>query len=328
MGQDRSKRARIPIALAAAVVALFGTAAHANCPQNRLNGLTATLSGSPVVGSYDPFAGADAVVDMSVALTNPANQVCDAAISFARAPTAAVMSNGAATLSYALEPAGGGGSLITTGYVQSSTPGAANRVNVTVPAEGSASAAFRLRIPASQVVAAGSYQDIQIQLILVGIGNNGPESSRSGPSFVPQATVIQKCILPSPSLPSVNLSSAIANGRPNEGVSQSVSFSNVQCTAPTKLRLTGAALQPTISTPARPGFDNFINFRAAGTFGAASSVLTTATTANSVDSVQKNAASGATTNGQIAVDINLVNGQPIIAGAYSGTLTVSIDPSF
>ena len=87
MGQDRSKRARIPIALAAAVVTLSGTAAHANCPQNRLNGLTATLSGSPVIGSYDPFAGADAVVDMSVALTNPANQVCDAAISFARIPT-------------------------------------------------------------------------------------------------------------------------------------------------------------------------------------------------------------------------------------------------
>jgi hypothetical protein len=41
----------------------------------------------------------------------------------------------------------------------------------------------------------------------------------------------------------------------------------------------------------------------------------------------RNAAAGATINGSLGVDVNLVPGRPLLAGNYSATLTVSIDPN-
>lgn len=327
----RARRAHHGVAVITAVVAcqcVVGVA-RADCPPGRINQVTISVTPAPNIATYDPFAVGDSMATVAITITSTANQACTAAISFARTPTNAQMSAGASTLNYVIEPAGGGNSLITTGYVSGSSPPAANRIGVTVPANGSATANIRVRIPAGQVVGSGTYQDNLVQLLLIGLDNsNQPQSSKTGPLFAPQTTVIAKCTMPPPSSSSLNFSSAISNGQPNEAMKQTVSFSNVQCTAPTKLRLTGAALQPTPAIGPRSGFDNFINFRAQGSFGSATSTLTTTQTSQSVDSSQKNVASGATTSGQIDVDVNLVNGQPIIAGSYSGTLTVSIDPSF
>lgn len=313
----------------AAVLSLAGaTAAQAAC--SGFNQVTVSVAPGPLISSYDPFAPGDAIRNLTVTVNNPANAQCDAAITFQRsAGAAATMANGGVTLAYSVERVGGGSLITTTGYTTVGTPPAGNRVDLlNIPARGSASANIQLRIPAGQVTAAASYTDNIILQVLRLNQSNQPNLIMEAVPFSPQAGVISKCVMPAPSQPAVNFSSAISNGRPNEGVKQTVTFTNVQCTAPTKLRLTGQAMQPTPATPPRAGFDNFINYRAAGAFGNATSTLSTTISSASADSVQKNAASGATTNGQIDVELNLVNGQPIIAGTYSGTLTVSIDPSF
>lgn len=305
-------------------------AALADCPEGQFKQVAITsVTPAPTIANYDPFTAGDATATLSITIASKANQPCTAAITFARTPTSAQMSSGGSTLNYVIEPDGGGNPLITTGYVAGSSPAPANRLGVIVPANGSSTANIRVRIPAGQVVAAGGYHDNLVQLLLVALDNsNNPSDSKLGPMFSPQATVVAKCSMPPPAQSLLDLTSAISNGRANGGVKRSTSFSNVACTAPSKLRLTGAALQPTISTPSRSGFDNFINFRAQGTFGNASSTLITTTSSQSSDSSQKNVASGATTGGQILIDVNLATGQPILAGSYSGTLTVSIDPSF
>jgi hypothetical protein len=85
-------------------------------------------------------------------------------------------------------------------------------------------------------------------------------------------------------------------------------------------------MQPVPPIPGQTGFDNFINWRAAGNFGNASTVLST-DLASQADSATKNVPSGVTTSGTIGVDVNLVDGNPIIAGGYQGTLVVTIDPN-
>lgn len=323
-------RSLLAVALGLAAQAGAG-AAQAAC--SGLSQVTVSLSPGPVVAVYDPFAAGDTIRSMTLTVNNPANAQCDVAVAFARAAGAAAsMSSGANVLSYDLTRSGGGTSLITTaGYTGVGTPPAANRIDfLNIPARGSASAPVELRLPAGQVVAADSYSDNGLVLQTIRLRNGDNEPNLLGPTYpvTPQASVLSKCVMPPPTLANLDLSAAIANGRPNEGVTRLTSIANVQCTAPTKLRLTGAALQPVQSTPARAGFDNFINYRAQGNFGSASSVLSTTVASQSVDSVQKNVASGVTTSGQIDIQVNLLNGQPIIAGAYSGILTVSIDPSF
>lgn len=85
-------------------------------------------------------------------------------------------------------------------------------------------------------------------------------------------------------------------------------------------------MQPVGSIPAQTGFDNFINWQAAGTFGNASTALNTVS-ASQATSATKNTPSGVTTSGTIGVNVNLVDGNPIIAGSYQSTLIVTIDPN-
>ncbi len=185
-----------------------------------------------------------------------------------------------------------------------------------------------MRVPTGSVTAAGAYSDAGIVMELLGLDNqNRPNRLIRTVTFTPSANVVSKCSLAAPSLPTMDFSASISNGRPNTGVVQRTSFSNVACTAPTRLRLTGAALLPTVTTPPRAGFDNFINYRAVGIFGSANATLTTTTVEANADSAAKNTTAGATTNGSIDVDVNLVNGNPVIAGTYTGILRVTIDPS-
>jgi hypothetical protein len=99
----------------------------------------------------------------------------------------------------------------------------------------------------------------------------------------------------------------------------------VSCTAPTIVRLSGDAmqLQP---AGASPGFDSHIDYRASARFGAASALLDTSV-AGQASSGTPNTTSGATANGSITVDVNLLAGRPLLAGTYAGTLTVSVEPS-
>ncbi len=277
---------------------------------------------------YDPFSTSDTVVDINLSITVPLVSVCSAALSFTRTGPV-VMSQGASTLQYSIETASGQTLLQAMGYVANSSPASGNRKDFTVLLGVTAQVPVRIRVPAGQFVAAGNYSDPQLLLTVVGLTDllgTLPGVLLTQPTFTPSIQVISKCVLPAPSSSTLDFTSAISNGHPNPGVVQSTVFNNVRCTAPSVLRLSGSAMQPVPTIAGQTGFDNFINWRAAGTFGNASTVLGT-NSASQATSATKNTPSGATTNGTIGVDVNLLNGNPIIAGSYRGTLTVTIDPN-
>jgi hypothetical protein len=293
--------------------------------------ITITSVTSTILPPYDPFSGADTTLDVAITLSNSLLSLsCDVGISFTRAAgLPATMGAGASTLQYTIVSPGGATLLQTTGFIAGSSPAPANRLDLTVPILGSVTAHVLIKVPPGQLVSAGNYSDLQVTLLVVSRGvllNNSSNAIIAQQTFVPSTTVPAKCVLTAPGNASLDFSSAISNGHPNPAIIKSTQFSNVQCTAPSILRLSGSAMQPVGSVPARPGFDNFIHWRAAGSFGNASALLST-NVASRVDSGSKNIAAGVTSNESINVDVNLLDGNPIIAGSYSGTLTVTIDPN-
>lgn len=293
---------------------------------------SATVSpAAAALPAYDPFSTTDTVFDLTFSAAVPLLAVCGAAISFTRtAGVPGVMSQGASSLQYSIETQTGQTLMQTTGFISGSSPTAATREDFLLPLLGStADVPVRIRVPAGQLVQTGTYSDSQLNVTFVGLGNllgTTPTVLLKQQAFTPSITVVSKCVLPAPSTSTLDFTSAISNGHPNSGIVQSSTFSNVQCTAPSILRLNGSPMQPVGSIPAQPGFDNFINWQAAGTFGNASTTLNTLS-ATQASSATKNVASGATTNGTIGVNVNLLNGNPIIGGSYRGTLTVTIDPN-
>jgi hypothetical protein len=197
-----------------------------------------------------------------------------------------------------------------------------------IPKNQSRQVTVNVRVPAGQVRPAGLYADNYVNLVLVklGAGHHADELVLEK-DFKPKVKILAKCVLPTPYPVAHNFTPAISNGLPNPAVTRTSTFSNVQCTAPARLRLSGEAMRPTVAIASHASFDNFINWHAAATFGGASADLST-NIANQVTSPGRNVAGGPTLNASFDVIINLLRGKPLIAGSYSGTLTVAIDPIF
>ena len=284
-----------------------------------------TTSGA-TLAPYNPFA-AKAIRTITVSVKNNSLSQCDLSLSFpSTSTTQAPMTNGAgSTLNYIVENAANNKIIFYTG----GTPVAADRVEINnLNAGATRNVTVDVSALIGQVVADGTYNDSGMEVHV--FNRAGSVLTRIGQkSFPVSATVAKICKLDPPSLTSLNFNSAISNGRANPGVTKATSFTNVQCTAPTIVRLSGAALQPVPAIAARANFDNFIGWHAVGTFGGATSTLNaTASTVTTADSAAKNVASGATSNGTIGVTVNLLDsGKPILAGTYSGVLTVTIDPT-
>jgi hypothetical protein len=273
------------------------------------------------VGTYDPFS---ATVTKSVTISVITDKNCSSSFTFLRNPATPTMTLGTGSLSYQIEAVGGGSS-----YVVSSITGlpAANRIDFTTLGLRASTATVQVRIAASQIVAAGTYTDTGVTLILASQANNGTWSQIASTAVMPSATVPKVCRLDTPSPASISFAaSEIPGGTPNPATIKSTTMT-AACTAPTILRLTGSALALTPAASSFTGFDDFINYRAVGSFGAAISTLTTTTTSGSASSVAKNVASGVTTAGSVSVNVNLIAGNPAMAGTYSGVLTVTIDPN-
>ena len=113
--------------------------------------------------------------------------------------------------------------------------------------------------------------------------------------------------------------------RPAEARSRAVArIRRLSCTAPTIVRLSGNAMKPrnSLSVP-HPGFDGQIHYRASARFNAASAVLDTRV-ASEASSTMRSTTMGATVNGSMSVDVNLLAGKPSWRG-LSATLTISVD---
>jgi hypothetical protein len=309
----------------AALLGIAENALAANCNASNITAFTAT---SPNLGSYSPFTTPNIV---RVGLKITANKSCTIGVSVKAGSSPAKMTGpGGNQLNFTVESSSSGGSTL---IYTAATPAPGNILNLSFGAGGGTlTSDIYVRALSGLVVNEGIYPSTPDLSITIDIYDmQGAISSVPLKSITlgASATVIKACKLDPPSLTSLNFNSAIINGRASPGVTKTTSFTNVQCTAPTIVRLSGAALQPVSAIAAPSNFDNVIGWKAVGTFGGATSTLTaTASTPTTADSTTKNAASGATSNGTIGVTVNLLDsGKPILAGTYSGVLTVTIDPT-
>jgi hypothetical protein len=279
--------------------------------------ITAFSATTMNVGTYNPFLSPTPQV---VTVTVTTNTNCRLRLGFNRSTLPAEMSLTSATLEYEIEQTGGGTSYLST----SGTPPAGNSITWTQGA-GTTTRTVQVRVLPDQVVAHGTYTDTAVTMRLA-----SPFIfwfTIASVAVTPSATVPRVCRLDAPSPGTLSFSSGeIPDGTPNSAIIKSTTLATA-CTAPTLVQLTGQALQPTPAIAAAAGFDNFINYRAIATFGAATATLTTSTTWQTVTSPSRNTLSGATPSGTVAVAVNLVAGQPIIAGNYAGVLTVIVDPA-
>jgi hypothetical protein len=301
----------------------YGFGGGASCTIERI------ISAAPTVanlGTYVPPAVPAAVaVNMTVTLRTSGSGRCDGAIAFRRwtAPATMAAIAGNAVRGYTIQSAANGTSLMFFGGGEN--PGN-NRLDFSVtPHNNSATITFTVYVTAQGGwLAAGGYSD---NIYLKVFNRSGSQVSFADfRDFSLTSQVQQACNLPPPSQQNLNFTSAISNGLPNTTI-LTVTFSGVACSAPARIRLSGDALKnPGIHAVAN--FDNFINWRANATFGAANVGITTnATTTVQATSATQNVLSGPTTSATITVNVNLLAGHRIIAGHYSNILTVTIDPA-
>ncbi len=330
MGTLVAKRVAQAIFLLFCLISV-STPGLADCTKN---GSKATVisagTSTTVTPSYDPIAVADQLHNFSVTIINPKsspNATCDLALSFTRASLPATMTNGSTTLEYSIESPGGATLLQTSGFILSTSPQAANRIDLTLAPGGSANVSVRIRIPAGQTSATtGSYADGSVTVGIYELSSGSPLQTLDEHIFTVNASITSGCTLPAPDVSTLNFSSAISQGIPNPGFVLRSTFNGVSCTAPSRIRLTGSPLVATPAIGAVAGFDNAIDYLAIAQFGAASTALNT-TVATQVTSAGTNVASGAVSGATVTVDVNLLVGQPILAGTYASVLTVTIDPS-
>jgi hypothetical protein len=139
-------------------------------------------------------------------------------------------------------------------------------------------------------------------------------------------SVVRACQFAASTTPTLNFTTAIASGVPRTGFTQSLNFQNVNCTAPSTVRLSGNPMLLTHCGTPGAVFDNFIHYRASASLSGANVVLDTSVTSDVV-SVSRNFAVGAMTDGVLRLDVALIPGKPLLAGTYSSVLTISIDPN-
>jgi hypothetical protein len=286
------------------------TARAANCAASDIS----LFSVSPAnMGNYSPYAPAPLAGSFTVTISSPANctnlylGVSAAGGNFA--PTAA-------GLTYAL-----------TGSVP--VPGSEIKINVN---RTTVTRSFALRIAPGQLAPVGYHSSLNAPPIRVNLylkdrwlPFNSPVRSQV---LDVNVTVPPACQLPAPNLSTVDFSAALTSGLPNPAIVRSVVFSGASCLAPTRVRISGAALLPVTPLPPRPGFDSLINWQAQATFGLASTTLVTAGPLPAQATSTTRIASGSgTTSGNITVNINLVAGTRPLSGNYGGVLTLTIDPA-
>ena len=307
----RARLGLLPVIAAAAASCLAGRA-EAACLAGDITGITFT---STSLAPYNPFTSfTPKLVTVSVA----AVRACAVELAIYSPSTPARMS-GPELLAYDVQLPGGGTSLLYGGGTPSST------AHVEIGAGNVGSATIQISVPAGQVVSDGAYGDAS--LLAQVFDQAGSIFTLLGAATMPvSGSVAKVCQFTTPTSPTLNFSSAITNGVPNPGDVRSLTLTGVSCTAPTIVRLSGEAMQPVQPVSAPAGLDDRIHYRASASFAAASAVLDTRT-ASEAWSGTRHTGAGATVNGAIGVDVNLLAGRPLLAGAYAATLTVSVDPS-
>lgn len=320
------------VLLLALVMVFVAGPARAACTIGGANATTiSSATSTNLTPAYDPSAIGDQLHNFTVTVSNPntaGGATCRVGLSFTRATLPATMTNGTTTLQYSIESTGGATLLQTTGFVFISSPPGANRINLNLAPGEVANVTVRVRIPAGQTSStSGAYSDatltVGIYELFFGVFPIRIVDERA---FTVNASITGSCTLPAPDFSTLDFTPAITSGVPNPGYILRSTFSGVSCTAPSRIRLSGSAMVRTPAAAPVAGFDNQIDYLAIGQFGAATAALRT-DLGTQATSTATNVGSGAVTGATITVDVNLLAGQPILAGDYSAVLTVTIDPS-
>lgn len=316
---------RTIVAFAALVFCLAGqvreASAQSACGSTVMNNHTLTVSPSATIASYNAFSGM-AVHSFTVTLTrnNQGSTNCRLGIYIEGGRTTKTLLSGLTTLNYDMLRSG-----VSILFPSGVTPSSSSIALFTTGRNQSYSFNVSYEVPAGQVVPAGTYVDLLNEVVVRGVnaaGNYNGSTRRH--AMATQATVIKSCQLGTPSATTLAFAASdIPNGLPNEGVIKSTNMSG-SCTAPAILKLSGQALQPQIPTAPRPNFDNFINYTAAGSFNGANVTLNTTTNPQDVSSGQTGTANSVV-SGTVSVGVNLKKNKPVIAGNYTGVLTVTLD---
>lgn len=292
-----------------------------HCKITKVRSITPTAAN---LGTYTPPATPAAVpVDITITFKTKGSGTCKGAIAFYRVSLPGTMSRlgGGGVRTYAIQTGPSGG----TQLLFSSWPPSGHTLDFTVSG-GSGTRTVTLRVyvlAQGGWLAAGSYSDGVLLKVLDRSSNHYDIVEYR--TFTVSSAVQQSCNLPPPSVASLNFTSAISNGLPN-ATTLTVTFSGVACSAPARIRLSGEALKNAAIGPVA-NFDNFINWQATATFGAANVVLdTNPGSLAQATSAAQNVVSGPTLSATISLSVRLMAGQRIIAGHYSSILTVTIDP--
>ena len=286
--------------------------AEAACLSSDITGISTT---STTLAPYNPFTSfSPKIVTVTVAASRP----CAVELAFHSTSSPPRMS-GPEFLAYDVQLPAGATSLIYGGGTPTST------AHIDIGAGNVGTATVQINVPPGQVVSDGAYSDGALAAHVFDKTGSTFTLLRTAGVLV-GGSVAKVCQFTTPRSPTLNFSPGISNGVPNPGYVQSLTLEGVSCTAPTLVRLSGEAMQPTQPAAAPPGLDDRIHYRASASFNAATAVLDTRV-ASEVASAGRNTGAGATVNGVIGVDVNLLAGRPLLAGAYSATLTVSVDPS-
>lgn len=312
---------RQALILVCAVFAVLAAAvpeasAQSNCT-NVNNASLASATSITATPAYQPFSGSALTYSFNMTVQNSNNSACSIALIFVRPTAPLVMSSGGFTLNYNLDFNG-------TNIVNIGSP--SSGYYLTAPGNGTGTfSTYNLTIAANQTsAAAGNYADNQVVVYLY--------AYKSGWRFVRtyalslEASINKTCVMQAPSPATLNFTSAITMGTPNPGSVLSSTISGVNCTSPSRITLSGNAMQRTPSVTPTAGFDSFINWQATATLGSATATLAT-NAASTVTSANYNVPSGTTVGGTVGVDVNLLAGQRLRSGNYTGVLTVTVDPT-
>lgn len=299
-----------------------------NCGTTVLNTENHTITvtpAAPAISSYNPYNGISSTQTFTVTFTRDnqgVNNPCRVGVYVLAGNITKVLTNGANTLNYDMKVSG------TSVLSPLGSPPAKAPIILTANRNSSDQATITFEVPGNQVKPAlGTAYADNATVVITSINNsNQPTGTQRTRPITPQASVSKTCVFGTPSATTLAFAAGdIPNGLPNEGVAKTTSMSG-SCTAPSFLRLSGQALQQTPAPPPRSGFDNFINYTATSTFSSGSVTLNTTTTPQTVSTPSIGAANSVV-SGSVAVSVNLKKANPVIAGSYSGTLTISLEPA-
>ncbi len=306
---------RVADSIVLAVLAAAAGPAQAQvgaCSASDITAITYAGTSLPPYNPFTPFA------PKLVTVTVSATRTCALELAFLSLSTPPRLT-GFGSLSYDIQLPSTAASLVYAGGAPPTTA----HIDIGPGLTGSAN--VQVSIPAGQVVGDGVYGDASVVTQI--FDKSGAILTLLKSANLPlSASVVRACQFTSPTSPTLNFTPAISNGVPQPGYTQSVTFQNVSCTAPSLVRLSGNAMLPAQPASPTPVFDTLINYRASATFSGANAVLDTSLGSDAA-SGSRNTAAGAVTSGVVRVDVNLIAGKPLLPGTYSSVLTVSIDPN-